>query len=236
MIVKTSNKKINVFIVDDHPIIRRGLGQFLNSQEGIFVCGEAEDANQAIAALNSCFPDIVIVDLSLKGVSGIELIKAIKSRYKQINILVLSMHDEREYLERAIRAGARGYVFKQESEGKVVEAIYHVMNGGTYLSSSLKDKMLENILWESPREGEDSLSQLADRELEIFRLIGNGLNSRQIASALTLSISTVGTYRERIKTKLNLVNSAQLVKFAIQWVYKNEDIRSDDKNSSNVSS
>lgn len=209
---------INIYIVDDHPVVRRGLAQFLNSRKGYAVCGEAGDANTAIEDINDKNPDVVLVDINLKGTSGIDLIKAIRSRYKTIKVLVLSMHEENEYIERAMRAGAKGYVLKNDNEELVLEAISQVMNNKIYLSSNIKDKMLESMIWHGSGGREKSVALLTDREFEIFELIGKGANTREIASALSLSASTVGTYRERIKTKLNIITPNELVKFAVQWV------------------
>ena len=216
---------IKVYIVDDHPVVRRGLSQFIDSKDGFSVCGSAATADVAITDLNQKQPDVVIVDINLKGASGIDLIKAVKSRYKGINMLVLSMHDENEYVERAIRAGARGYVLKNDSEDFILEALKAVMSGKMYLSESLKDRMLESMAWQSSDDGDKSKSValLTDREFEIFELIGKGSNTREIAATLSLSVSTVGTYRERIKNKLNILTPNELVKFAIQWVMNNND-------------
>ncbi len=217
-----SEGSIKIYLVDDHPVVRRGLCQFLDSREGCSVCGEAGDAASAEADLGTVRPDICIVDINLKGTSGIDLIKSIKTRYPWIRVIVLSMHDENEYIERAMRAGSRGYVLKNDSEDMVVEAINTVMSGKTFLSPVIRDKMLESMMWQHPGTGEKSLvANLTDREFEIFQLIGSGANTREIAGTLSLSTSTVGTYRERIKTKLNIQTPNELVKFAVQWAINN---------------
>ncbi len=205
-----------IFIVDDHPIVRSGLAQFIESYDDLMVCGEAEDANTAIANINLCNPDIVIADINLKGVSGIELIKAIRNRYSHINVIVLSMHEENEYIERAIQAGAMGYVLKSDNEKLVIDAIETIKKGKTFLSNTLKDKMLDRMLWHTSDDDPMSLNSLTNRELEIFELIGKGLNTRQIASQLNLTISTIGTYRERIKSKLNITSPNELTIHAIR--------------------
>lgn len=216
-------KNIKIYIVDDHPVVRRGLCQFIDSREGFSVCGVAGTADIAIAELNEKNPDVVIVDINLKGTSGIDLIKAIRSRYKGMYVLVLSMHEENEYVERAMRAGANGYVLKNDREELLIEAVSAVMNNKLYLSDSIKDRMLESMMWQAKDGKERSVAMLTDREFEIFELIGRGSNTRQIASALGLSASTVGTYRERIKNKLNILTPNELVKFAVQWIMSREN-------------
>ena len=215
-------KKKRIFIVDDHQIVRRGLTHFLNSREDLMVCGEAPDANTAIAAINSSSPDILIVDISLGGISGIDLIKSVLSRYTGISILVLTMHDEVEFVERAMKAGARGYVLKSEREEQILEAIRAIGEGGRYLSDSLKDRLLDRILWDEKIHREDPLEYLTDREFEIFRLFGKGLNTRQVSESLGLGISTIGTYRDRIKKKLNLKTTAELMRFAVRHSLKSD--------------
>lgn len=216
------DRDIRIFIVDDHPVVRRGLSQYINSREGYTVCGDAGDANSAITDINELKPDIVIVDINLKGTNGIDLIKAIRARHRSMNVLVLSMHEENEYVERAMRAGARGYVLKNDSEELVIEAISSIMNNKIFLSSSIRDRMIESMVWQSSEGKEKSVALLTDREFEIFELIGKGHNTREIASLLSLSTSTVGTYRERIKSKLNIFSPNELVKFAVQWVMKKQ--------------
>lgn len=214
-LIRQENYKKKIFIVDDHPIVRRGLSQFINNHSFLEVCGDAEDANSAIAALNDCTPDVVIVDINLRGISGIELIKAIRNRYRNIKIIALSMYEESDYVERAIRAGAIAYVVKSDNEEVIIEAIRTVLGGKTYLSEGLKDKVISNYLWSTPLSGDIAIQKLSDREFDIFKLMGKGFSTRQIASALNLSVSTIGTYRERIKNKLNIADSSQLMKQAI---------------------
>ena len=220
-----TGKDIRIYIVDDHPVVRRGLGQFINSRDGYSMCGEAGDADSAITGISKERPDVVLADINLKGENGIDLIKHICLRYSDINVIVLSMHEENEYIERAMRAGAKGYILKNDSEELVFEAIASVMNNRIYLSESIKDKVLESMLRRKAGSGKESVALLTDREFSIFEMIGKGGNTREIAEALNLSASTVGTYRERIKTKLNILTPNELVKFAVQWVMneKNKD-------------
>jgi len=218
-----NGKDIRIYIVDDHPVVRRGLGQFINSREGYSMCGEAGDAESAIVDISEKMPDIVLADINLKGDNGIDLIKQICSRHSDIRVLVLSMHEENEYIERAMRAGAKGYILKNDSEELVFEAISSVMNNRIYLSDSIKDKVLESMLRRKTGGWKESVALLTDREFSIFEMIGKGSNTREIAAALNLSVSTVGTYRERIKTKLNILTPNELVKFAVQWVMNEKD-------------
>jgi DNA-binding NarL/FixJ family response regulator len=212
---KKQSKK-SVFIVDDHPVVRQGLIQFINGEDDLIVCGDAEDANSAIKAINSLKPDIVIADISLKGISGIELTSAIKSRFN-IPVLILSMYDENLYAERAIRAGASGYIMKKESMEKVILAIHEVLNGKIYLNTDLKERLLNKLLKTSLDEIESPLDSLTNREIEVFRLIGLGMSTRHIARELSLSAKTIETYRERIKRKLDLKDSSELIQYAVQW-------------------
>jgi DNA-binding NarL/FixJ family response regulator len=211
---KKQSKK-SVFIVDDHPVVRQGLNQFINGEDDLYVCGDAEDADSAIKGINSLKPDIVIADISLKGISGIELTSAIKSRFN-IPVLILSMYDENLYAERAIRAGASGYIMKKESMEKVIVAIHEVLVGKIYLNTALKERLLSKLL-KTSHEIESPLDSLTNREVEVFRLIGLGLSTRHIARELSLSVKTIETYRERIKRKLDLKDSAELIQYAVQW-------------------
>lgn len=215
--------KKSVFIVDDHPVVRQGLTQFINGEDDLYVCGDAEDANGAIKGINSCKPDIVIADISLKGISGIELTAAIKSRFN-IPVLILSMHDENVYAERAIRAGASGYIMKKESMEKVIFAIHEVLKGKIYLHVDLKERLLSKLL-KTSHEIESPLECLTNREIEVFRLIGLGLSTKLIARELALSVKTIETYRERIKRKLDLKDSAELIQYAVQWGLRNNGSR-----------
>lgn len=205
-----------VFIVDDHSVVRQGLSQFINSESDLEVCGEAEDANEAIKGIDRFEPDVLLVDISLKGANGIELTKAIKNRFN-LPVLILSMLDEHIYAERAIKAGAKGYIMKSESIEKVIGALRDILKGKIFLSPALKETLLNKLLLDPSDRGDSPIDSLTNRELEVFRLIGEGLSTRYIAGDLLLSVKTIETYRERIKKKLNLHNSDELVQYAIQW-------------------
>ncbi len=207
--------KKKVLIVDDHPVVRQGLAAFINGEEDFIVCGDAEDADTAIRIINDLKPDIIIADLSLKGTGGIELTAAIKSRFN-IPVLILSMHDENFYAERAIRAGARGYVMKKESMEVVIRALRDILAGRIYVSEDLKERLLGRLLT-TPEIRQSPLESLTNREMDVFQLIGRGLSNRHIAQELSLSVKTVETYRSRIIEKLKLKDSGELVQFAIQW-------------------
>jgi DNA-binding NarL/FixJ family response regulator len=214
---KTSKDKKKIFIVDDHPIVRQGLTQLINQEPDLVTCGEAEDAPSALRAIERLIPDLVIVDVSLKGRSGIELIKEIKLLGLGMPVVVLSMHRESLYAERALRAGAKGYIMKQEASEKVIEAIRKVVAGKIYLSENMSDMLLDRA-FSSPSELKgEPIDVLSDRELEIFYLIGYGFKTKKIADKLNLSAKTVETYRGRIKEKLKLKDSEELLQSAIQW-------------------
>jgi DNA-binding NarL/FixJ family response regulator len=215
---KTGEGKSKVLIVDDHPIVRQGLSELINHEKDLTVCGQAEDAQQAMAAIRSVKPDVVVVDISLKEKNGIELMKDIKAQYPNMPVLVLSMHDESLYAERALRAGARGYIMKQEATEKVVTGIRTVLSGQVYVSDKMAAKMVYKLVGGGATAGASPVESLSDRELEVFNLIGHGLGTRQIAEKLYLSIKTIETYRAHIKEKLNLVSAGELLQYAIQWV------------------
>ncbi len=210
-------QKQRILIVDDHPIVREGLTTIINEQTDLVVCGEAEDAQTALEAVGTLRPDLMIVDVSLKGINGIELVKLIQRRYEKIPILVLSMHDESLYVERVLQAGARGYVMKQEGTEKVVTAIHRILAGEVCVSDAMGKKLLSAFRGKGRDPKGPSVERLSDRELEVFRLIGQGYRPRQIADTLHVSVKTVETYREHIKQKMNFKNSAELLQHAIQW-------------------
>lgn len=212
-----SKSKARILIVDDHPIVRHGLSQLIGQEEDLTVCGQAEDASTALEAIAALKPDVVVVDISLRGGDGIELVKAVKSRYGRLPVLVLTMHDDSLYGERALRAGARGYVMKQEGTERIVVAIRRVLKGGIYVRESLAERLMEKIVEGRPHTGESFIEHLSDRELEVFRLIGQGYKTRQIAEGLRVSVKTVEAYREHIKHKLNLRDATELLRQAIQW-------------------
>jgi DNA-binding NarL/FixJ family response regulator len=212
-------RRRNVLLVDDHAIVRQGLAQLVEGESDLTVCAEAEDAQQAIDAVESLHPDIAVVDLSLGGRDGIELIKDLKHRSPDLPVLVLSMHDESLYAERALRAGARGYIMKEESADKVLTALRRILGGEIYVSDEIQGKMLHRMFASGAKAAEPQaspLERLTDRELEIFRMIGEGLSARQVADKLFLSVKTVEAHREHIKQKLDLKSSNELLRFAIQ--------------------
>lgn len=214
-------QKKSVLIVDDHPILRKGLSMMINQEPDLIVCGEAEDAYSAMEMIDRVNPDMVIVDISLPGVDGVEMLKNIKSRYGDLPALVVSMHDESLFAERALRAGARGYIMKQEALDDVLTAIRRVLNGEIFVSSRITTKMLEKLVEADVRKAGSPLELLSDRELTVLRLIGQGLSTRQIADSLHLSVKTIESYRMHLKEKLKLSSGTDLLKYAIQWVQNN---------------
>lgn len=215
-------KKLRVLVVDDHPVLRQGLKLLINQEPDLMVCGEAENLQQAFTAIREKRPDIVIIDLSLAQGSGIDLIKNIKPRYPDLPILVLSMHEESLYAERALRAGARGYIMKKEAPEKVISAIRKVLEGSLYVSEAMGDKLLHQFVSRKSATVSSPVELFSDRELEVFQLIGKGLGTRQIAEKLNISIKTVEVYRANIKEKLNLKSSAELVQHAIHWMIRED--------------
>ncbi|HPS86912.1 MAG TPA: response regulator transcription factor, partial [Spirochaetota bacterium] len=220
-------KKLRIFIVDDHPIFRKGLIQLINEEADMEVCGEAEDVFSATHKVRQLKPDLVIVDITLKDTSGLELIKFIQDNNINIPSLVLSMHDEKVYAERALVSGARGYIMKQEMSGQVTSAIRQILAGKIYISESMNERLLNNFLAKGGESGKDihdndPSSILTGRELEIFRLIGKGYTRKDISEFLNLNVNTIGTYRERIKEKMNISSSNELLSYAIKWVQKTE--------------
>lgn len=222
-----TRKKSSVFIVDDHPIMRDGISQLIGQQPDLEVCGSASGAPEALDALAAAAPDLLLVDISLGGMSGIDLIKIVKKRRPRLPVLVLSMHSEDLYAERAIRAGAKGYVMKHASAGTLLEAIRRVLAGRVYLSPGMTDKLLEKAAGSEPAAGGSPVDGLSDRELEVFKLIGRGLRPQRIAEELQLSIKTVETYYSRLKLKLNVRDAAALLQLAIAW---HDDLKEHDEN------
>ena len=213
--------KTKIYIVDDHPLVRRGLATLIGAEPDMQVCGQAEDASKATADIMNLRPDVVIVDISLKGNSGLELIKNIKAFDARIQVLVLSMHDESIYALRVLKAGARAYIMKSDLIEKVIEAIRRIGKGHLYVSEKVASQMLNQLVSGKPVEDNSPVSNLSDRELEIVNLIGNGLPTREIAAKLHISIKTVETHRAHIKRKLNIENATQLVQFCVRWVGEN---------------
>jgi DNA-binding NarL/FixJ family response regulator len=209
-------KTTKILIVDDHPIMREGLVQLINHQKDMSVCGQFEEANAAFEAIPSIKPDVAIVDITLKGVNGLELIKNIRAHYPKLRMLVLSMHDEALYAERVLRAGAVGYIMKQEASEKVLEAVRRVMNGEIYLSHRMGAQLMHQLIGGRTSTG-SLIERLSDRELEVFGLIGRGHGTRQIAEQLHLSVKTIESHRAHIKEKMDLKNATELVHRAIQF-------------------
>jgi len=215
-------RKIRVFVVDDHPIVRQGLAQLINREADLTVCGEAEDVRTALQTIEPSSPDIVIVDVSLNGPDGIDLLKTIRTRDPRLPVLILSMHDESLYAERALRAGANGYIMKQEATERVLVAIRQILGGGVYVSERMAQKMVQQLVKGSGAPKQSVIGELTDRELEVFRLIGQGRSTRRIADELHLSVKTVESYYAHIKEKLSLQNARELVQHAVQWVESQE--------------
>lgn len=210
----TARRK-RIFVVDDHPVMREGLRDLIRSQASWEVCGEAEDAPDAMAAMQLDPPDVAIVDIALKSGNGLDLIKDLKLRCPDTISLAISMHDESLYAEQAIRAGARGYIMKQEGGGKLIEGIRRVLDGGTSVSPRVMARILEVL---NRRGALPSLDNLSDQELEVFQLVGAGFNSRQIAAKLRISVKSVEAERARLLGKLNLATTAELFRCAVRWV------------------
>ncbi len=208
-----------ILIVDDHPLLRQGIRQVIELEEDLRVSGEASTANEAIDMVNRDTPDMVIVDITLAGnVSGIELVKSLNERFPEIRTLVLTMHDESLYAERAIRAGARGYIMKEVASKNIISAIRTIMNDELYLSDAVSKRIIDKLVRGSADTAGISVEQLSNREFEIFQMIGNGFSTKEMARKLNLSIYTVESHKKNIKEKLKLKNSSDLAKYAIQWV------------------
>jgi len=217
----TEARQQRIMLVDDHPLVRRGLTQLINGEGDLFVCAEASSGEDALAAIDKVNPDLIVVDIALKGINGIELIKRLRSRLPNVKMLVASMHDESLFAERALRAGARGYINKEEAPENVIEAIRQVLSGGVFLSSVVKDRLLSVMIDGGEPSDQSLVETLSDRELEVFTLIGRGLTTREIANRLHLSVKTIETHRERVRSKLNISNSSELMRHAVQWVLEN---------------
>jgi len=207
-----------IFIVDDHPIVRQGLALLINREPDLTVCGDAEEASSALRMIESLKPDLIIVDISLNGPDGLDLLKNIRARDPNLPVLILSMLDESLYAERSLRAGASGYIMKQEATDRVLVAIRRILDGEIYVSDRMADRMLHRFVGGAQQvEPRSPISDLSDRELEVFRLIGDGRGTRQIAQELHISVKTVESYQAHIKDKLSLKNARELLQRAIQW-------------------
>ena len=211
------SRKSRVFLVDDHPIVRQGLSLLINHEPDMVVCGEANGAPSALQAIPNVSPDVVVLDISLGGPDGLDLLKSLRLKEPLLPVLILSMHDESTYAERSLRAGASGYIMKQEATEKVLVAIRHILQGKVYLSERLTNRMIERYVQRSPCSENDPLANLSDRELQVFRLIGAGHGTRQIADELHVSAKTIESYQAHLKDKLGLRNARELVQHAIEW-------------------
>lgn len=216
--VKVPPEKKKVFVVDDHAVLRRGLAQLVAQEPDLVICGEAADARAALEGMEKATPDVAVVDISLRDSSGIELIKDIKVRWPDLPVLVLSVYDESPYAERVLRAGAKGYVTKGEASERVIQGIRQVLRGEVYVSDKAASRMICKFVKALPGSKDFSIDSLSDREFEVFELIGQGLQTRQIAARLHLSVKTIDTHRQNIKRKLGLSNAPELLQRAIQWV------------------
>jgi len=210
--------KRKIFVVDDHPVMRKGYQFLIDQEPDLVVCGEAGTALEALEKVSEEHPDLMLVDISLGGMSGLELIKKVHAQYPELATLVVSTHDESLYGERALRAGARGYVMKSEADGVIVEAIRRVLHGGYYVSERMSDKILRQFQQQGTSlVAETSVQQLSDRELEVFELMGQGMTTQEIAEALVISPKTVESHRGRIKAKLAIETTTELMRRATLW-------------------
>jgi len=207
-----------ILIADDHPLLREGLMQFINRQENLLCCAEADSGASTYSAVQQHRPDLLLLDLRLRGEDGLELIKFLKSQFAELLILVISQGDETIYAERALRAGARGYIMKEEASDEVLCAISAVLNGEIYLSRKMALRLAEKSIECRPATVGPGVDSLTDRELQVFQLLGSGLTTRQIATKLNLSFKTIESYRENIKHKLGLAGATELVRCATSWV------------------
>jgi DNA-binding NarL/FixJ family response regulator len=210
-------KKFRVLLVDDHPIVRQGLALLIDRERDLSVCGEADGAHTGLRAVETLRPDIVVLDISLSGPDGLDVLKEIRMKSGSLPVLILSMHDEAIYAERALRAGANGYIMKQEATEKVLVAIRRILQGDVYLSERLTSTMLQQFVHGNAVTKSSPILSLTDRELEIFRLIGEGHSTRKIAEELHLSVKTIESHQAHIKEKLALRNARELVQHAVEW-------------------
>ncbi len=217
---QVKDNRAKVLLVDDHAVVRYGIAQLINRQTDMVVCGEEEDASKAMSAIGKLRPDLVIADISLKDSSGLELMRNIKAQFPGVAVLVVSVHDESIYAEIAFRAGALGYLMKEEALDKILTAIRRVLTGAIYVSETLAAKMLQQQVRGQTDIHESPVKGLSDREMEVFQLIGQWKKTREIADELHLSIKTIEYYREQIKRKLNLKNAAELTQYATSWVQR----------------
>jgi DNA-binding NarL/FixJ family response regulator len=216
----TIPKRARILLVDDHPLVRERLAEIINREADLIVSGEAEDRQEAISAILAKPPDLVIVDLTLRNSDGLELMKDIRCRWPKMRMLVVSMHDESLYAERVIRAGAMGYITKQEATRKILLAIHRVLAGSIYLNEKIANRIISRLTTRGDSVTANPAEMLADREFQVFELTGRGLNTVDIASRLHIAVKTVETYRARIKEKLKLTDASKLLQLAITWSRK----------------
>ena len=214
----TGTARKQILVVDDHPMMRTGLAQIVNAQPGLEVFGEAGSPAEALEKLSPKLPDLIMADLTMKGGSGFEFIREVQARHPELPVLVVSMHDENVYAERALRAGARGYIMKEESPDQLITAILRVLEGGIYLSENMSTLLLRSFTNAKSRSAKSPLQCLTDREFEIYQIIGRGKTTEEIAALLRISPQTVDVHRAQIKDKLNLKSGTALVHHAVQWV------------------
>lgn len=211
-------RQYKILVVDDHPLVRQGLAQFINQEKDMEVCGEASDGYQALQIIGDLKPDLVTVDIEMEGLSGMDMVRNMKVQYPDVPVLMLSMYDESLYAERALRAGARGYMMKQEEPEKVVQAIRIILNGDVYVSEKATSKILKLLSDSKSNEQSSTVDRLSDRELEVFKMIGENYRTRHIATKLHLSAKTVESYKARLKQKLILKDAAELARYAAEWM------------------
>jgi DNA-binding NarL/FixJ family response regulator len=224
MIVATNETPCvrRVLIVDDHSIVRLGLRRIIENEKDLMVCGEAETAREASAAIKELRPDVMIVDLSLKHGDSIDLVRGARGRHPRLAILVLSMHEETTYAERMLAAGANGYIMKQEGSEQFLISLRRVLDGGIYVSETVGLNMIQQLTTRGSSLSSDPIDRLSNRELQILRMIGQGTSAREAALSLNLSVKTVESHRQRIKRKLNLKTGAKLVQYAVSWLIRGE--------------
>jgi DNA-binding NarL/FixJ family response regulator len=213
-----------ILLVDDHPLTRYGMARLLEQEPDLEVCGEAENASRALGAVRALRPRLMLADLSLPGGDGLELIKDVRTLYPEVAILVVSMHDEALYAERALRAGARGYIMKNEGGDRLVAAIRQVLRGKTYVSERMSGRVLEIFSGRRRRADDTTIGKLTDREFEVFRLIGEGLTTREIGQRLRLGMKTVETHRLHVRQKLGLATGPALIQYAVRWAGAQEGL------------
>jgi DNA-binding NarL/FixJ family response regulator len=212
------SEQVTFLVVDDHPVFRQGLVALIRSEERYRVSGEAGSAEDALAALESGVPDIALIDISLTGQNGLDLVKTLKAAHPRVLILIISMHDEAVYAARALKAGARGYVMKQEAASVMLEAIRTVLSGKIYMSAAMRDRLLETMFSDAVETDPPTVERLSDRELEVLDMIGQGYGAAEIAKTLRLSVKTVNAYRDHIKEKLRITGAGDLRRYAVKWV------------------